>query len=147
MNGHVCKVCRYIAIDGSAPKQCPVCGAPKTAFTEDQNAIRLPDNPASLSELEKKHVPVIKVVKKCGLIPDGCMDTHVKLGEIKHPMEEAHHIIHIDFYIDKKFIARTHLTHERLNAAAALHLKPGEGKIGAVALCNLHGAWFNEAEL
>jgi len=147
MNGHVCKVCKYIAIDGSAPEYCPVCGAPKTAFTEDKNAIKLPQDTGSLSELEKKHVPVITVVKKCGLIPDGCMDAHVKLGEVNHPMIDVHYIMHIDFYIDKKFIARAYLTPEKLNAAAALHLKPGTGRIETVALCNQHGAWFKESEL
>ena len=147
MNGYVCKVCKYIAIDGDAPEHCPVCGAPKSAFLENQIAIKEPQDPGNLSDLEKKHIPVITVVKKCGLIPDECMDVHVKLGEIKHPMEEAHYIMHIDFYIDKKFVARTHLTPERLNPAAALHLKAGSGRIEAVALCNQHGAWFNEAEL
>lgn len=147
MNGHVCKVCKYIAIDGEAPERCPVCGSPKSAFLENKDAINLPKDAGSLSELEKKHVPVITLVKKCGLIPDGCMDVHVKLGEVSHPMVEVHHIMHIDFYIDKKFIARTQLTPEKLNAAAALHLKPGTGRIEAVALCNQHGAWFKEAEL
>ena len=147
MSGYVCKVCKYIAIDGEAPDKCPICSAPKSAFEERQDAIKEPQDAGNLSDLEKKHIPVIAVVKKCGLIPDECTDVHVKLGEIKHPMEEDHYIVYIDFYIDKKFVARTHLTPERLNPAAALHLKNGSGKIEAVALCNQHGAWFNEAEL
>ncbi len=147
MNGYVCKVCKYIAIDGNAPEHCPVCGAPKSAFAENENAIKQPQDTSNLSDLEKKHIPVITVVKKCGLISDGCIDAHVKLGEIQHPMEQSHYIMHIDFYIDKEFVARVHLTPERLNPAAALHLKNQEGKIEAIALCNQHGAWFNEAEL
>ena len=147
MNAYVCKICKYIAIDGEAPERCPVCGAGKSAFEENQSAIKQPQDPGNLSDLEKKHIPAITVVKKCGLIPNECTDVHVKLGEIKHPMEEAHYITHIDFYIDKKFVARTQLTPEKLNAAAALHLKPASGQIGAIALCNQHGAWFNEAEL
>lgn len=147
MNGYVCKVCEYIAIDGDTPKRCPVCGAEKSAFEENKSAIKEPQDLTNLTDLEKKHIPVITVVKKCGLIPNECTDVHVKLGEIKHPMEQAHYIMHIDFYIDKKFVARTHLTPERLNAAAALHLKLGSGKIAAIALCNQHGAWFNETEL
>ena len=147
MIGYVCKVCKYIAIDGDAPEHCPVCGAGKSAFEENHSAIKEPQDPTNLTDLEKKHIPAITVIKKCGLIPNECTDVHVKLGEIKHPMESAHYIMHIDFYIDKKFVARTHLTPERLNAAAALHLKPGEGKIAAIALCNQHGAWFNESEL
>ncbi len=147
MNGDVCKVCKYIVIDGNVPEHCPVCVAGKSAFEENHSAIKEPQDSANLTDLEKKHIPVIKVVKKCGLIPNECTDVHVKLGEIKHPMENAHYIMHIDFYIDKKFVARTQLTPEKLNAAAALHLKLGAGKIGAIALCNQHGAWFNEAQL
>jgi len=147
MKGFVCKICGFIAIDGAAPDNCPVCNAPKTAFQEKEDAIKTPQDAGNLTELEKKHIPVITVVKTCGLIPEGCHDVHVKLGEIQHPMQDDHYIMHIDFYIDKKFIARTHLTPAKLNPAAALHLKSGEGKLTAVALCNLHGAWINEQDL
>jgi superoxide reductase len=144
VRGYVCKVCKYIAIDGIAPDNCPVCTAPKTAFSEDENAINMPKDSQHLTELEKKHIPIIKIVKECGIISDGCYDLHSHLGEIKHPMEKAHHIMHIDFYLDKVFMARTHLTPDKLNPAAGLHLKEAQGHVQVVALCNLHGAWFNE---
>jgi len=147
MKGYVCKVCKFISIDGSAPEKCPVCGAPKSAFEEKDDAIKTAQDPSSLTELEKKHIPVITLVKKCGLIPEGCLDVHVKMGEIQHPMQSEHYIAHIDFYIDKKFIARVHLTPEKLNPAAALHLKASSGKLSAIELCNLHGAWINEENL
>lgn len=147
MKGFVCKVCGFISIDGAAPDKCPVCGAPKTAFEEKDDAIKTPQDENNLTELEKKHIPVITVVKKCGLIPEGCVDVHAKMGEIQHPMQPEHYINHIDFYIDKKFIARVHLTPEKLNPAAALHLKASSGKLSVVELCNLHGAWIKETEL
>lgn len=147
MKGYVCKVCAFISIDGTAPDKCPVCGAPKTAFAEKDDAIKEPKDANNLSELEKKHIPVITVVKKCGLIPEGCVDVHVKMGEIQHPMQAEHYITHIDFYIDNKFIARVHLTPEKLNPAAALHLKASSGKLSVIELCNLHGAWIKEQEL
>ncbi|MFC1576573.1 desulfoferrodoxin family protein [Candidatus Omnitrophota bacterium] len=147
MKGHVCKVCAYISIAGSAPEKCPVCGSPKTAFEEKPDAIKEPKDSGNLTDLEKKHIPVILVVKKCGLIPEGCQDVHVKMGEIQHPMTPEHSIRHIDFYIDKGFISRIHLTPEKLNPAGALHLKPGGGKLTAIALCNLHGAWLKEKDL
>ena len=100
MKGFVCKVCGFISIDGSAPEKCPVCGSPKTAFEEKEGAIKTPKDPNNLTELEKKHIPVITIVKKCGLIPEGCQDLHVKMGEIQHPMLPEHYIMHIDFYID-----------------------------------------------
>jgi len=147
MKGYVCGVCGFISIDGSAPEKCPVCGAPKTSFKEKEDAINVPKDAKNLTELEKKHVPVISVVKKCGLIPEGCQDVHVKMGEIQHPMLPEHYIMHIDFYIDKKFISRVILTPEKLNPAAALHLKAPEGKLSVVELCNIHGSWISEADL
>lgn len=147
MNGHVCKVCGYISINGEAPDNCPVCGAAKSAFLEKDDAINVPQDANNLTEGEKKHIPSITVVKKCGLIPEGCQDAHVKVGQIQHPMLPEHYIQHIDFYIDKEFIARVHLTAEKLNPAAALHLKASTGKLTAVEFCTVHGSWIGESDL
>lgn len=147
MKGIVCKVCGFISIDGQAPDKCPVCGAPKSSFESREDAIKVPKDPNNMTDLEKKHVPVIKIVKKCGLIPEGCQDVHVKMGEIPHPTLPEHYIMHIDFYIDKKFVSRVHLTPEKLNPAAALHLKPVSGKLTVIELCNIHGAWIKEVDL
>ena len=146
MKGYVCKVCGFIAINGSAPENCPVCHAPKTSF-EEKDAIKTPADPQNLTEAEKKHIPVITVVKKCGLIPEGCTDVHVKMGEIQHPMQPEHYIVHIDFYIDNEFISRIILTPDKLNPAGALHLKAKSGKLSVIELCNLHGAWIKEVNL
>jgi len=147
MKGFVCKVCGYISINGSAPENCPVCHAPKASFQEKEDAIKTPKDAKNPSELEKKHIPVITVVKKCGLIPEGCQDAHVKIGQIQHPMLAEHSIQHIDFYIDNDFISRVVLTPDKLNPAAALHLKAKAGKLTVAGLCNLHGAWINEVNL
>ena len=147
MKGFVCKVCGFISINGTAPEACPVCHAPKTSFEEKEDAIKTPADANNLTEAEKKHVPVITVAKKCGLIPEGCQDAHVKVGEIQHPMVPEHYITHIDFYIDREFISRVILTPEKLNPAAALHLKAQAGKLSVIELCNIHGAWIKEADL
>ena len=147
MKGFVCKNCGFISIDGSAPDKCPVCGSPKSAFSEKEDAIKTPADPANLTELEKKHIPVITVVKKCGLIPEGCIDVHAKMGEIQHPMLPEHFIGHIDFYIDKKYISRVMLTPEKLNPAAALHLKANSGRITVISSCNIHGNWMKESDI
>ena len=147
MKGHVCKVCGFISINGNAPENCPVCGAPKTSFLEKDDAIKVPQDSNNLTETEKKHIPSIVVVKKCGLIPEGCQDVHVKVGQIQHPMQSDHYIQHIDFYIDKAFIARVHLSPEKLNPAAALHLKTAVGKLTAIEFCTVHGAWISEVDL
>jgi len=146
MKTYVCKVCGYRSINGRAPEKCPVCGAPKSSFEEKNDAIKAPADPKNLTELEKKHIPVILVLKKCGLI-EGCTDVHVKMGEILHPMEAKHFITHIDFYLDKEFLSRIILTPEKLNPAGALHLKANKGTLTAVELCNIHGAWMKEVTL
>ena len=147
MKGYVCKVCKFISINGAAPDKCPVCGAPKSSFEEKEDAIKMPKDENNLTDLEKKHIPVITVVKKCGLIPEGCQDVHVKMGQIPHPMQREHFIMHIDFYIDREFISRVMLTADKLNPAAALHLKAPECKLSVIELCNIHGAWIKEEEL
>ena len=146
MKGFVCKICGYISINGSAPENCPVCHAPKTAFEEKEGAIKTPADEKNLTDLEKKHIPLITILKKCGLIP-GCTDVHVKMGGIQHPMQQDHYIVHIDFYIDNEFISRVILTPDKLNPAAALHLKADSGKLTVIELCNLHGAWIKEEDL
>ena len=147
MEGFVCKVCGFMSINGSAPESCPVCHAPKSSFEEKEDAIKTPKDANNLTEPEKKHVPVVKTVKTCGLIPEGCQDVHVKMGEIQHPMQAEHYIMHIDFYIDNEFISRIVLTPDKLNPAGALHLKAKSGKLSVIELCNLHGAWIKEVEL
>ncbi|MBU2474289.1 MAG: class II SORL domain-containing protein, partial [Candidatus Omnitrophica bacterium] len=91
--------------------------------------------------------PVITIARKCGLIPEGCQDVHAKVGKVQHPMLAEHYIMLIDFYLDKEFLARVHLTPEKLNPAAALHLKAESGKLSVIEHCNLHGAWIAETDL
>jgi len=147
MKGIVCKVCGFVSINGNVPEKCPACGAPKTSFEEKDDAIKTPADANNLNESEKKHIPVITVVKQCGLIPESCQDVHVKVGQIQHPMTDEHYINHIDFYIDKEFISRVSLTPVKLNPAAALHVKAGSGKLTAIESCTLHGKWIAEADL
>lgn len=141
MQGFVCKVCKFVAIDAEAPDKCPVCSADKTAFENKLEAINTPEDATGLNEKEKKHIPVI-------IVPEGCQDAYikVKVGEITHPMQDEHHIVHIDLYLNKVFLGRMMLS-PSLNPAAGFHLKPGAGEISCVELCNLHGAWINTCRI
>ncbi len=62
-------------------------------------------------------------------------------------MLAEHSIVHIDVYLNQNFIARIHLTPEACNPAGALHLKSTEGTLSAVAYCDVHGVWMNEATI
>ncbi|MBN1671572.1 MAG: hypothetical protein JXR37_11090 [Kiritimatiellae bacterium] len=140
-----CAGCGHIEFE-EAPQTCLVCGAKKNAFKENPDAIRQPGHPREPTDSEKKHIPHIVVVKQCGLIPDGsCTDVHVKVGEIEHVMQPDHHIRHIDYYLNHKFISRVWLSPETCHPAAGLHLRAPEGShILALENCNVHGNWMSE---
>lgn len=146
MKTFVCKVCGHIEFN-EAPLNCPVCGVPQNNFEEKPDIIHKPGETKTQGESEKKHIPAITIVRICGLIPQGCMDVHVKVGEIEHPMLKEHFITFIDFYLNHTYLARVELSPERLHPAAALHLKADQGILSAVEHCNLHGYWMAEATL
>lgn len=146
MNTFICAKCGYLAFD-VAPEICPVCGAPKKAFELDTTAIKKPVDPNNLTELEKKHIPVIKINRQCGLAGPGCIDAHIKVGEILHVMEAKHYIMYIDIYLDRAFLGRYHLTAEKLNPLLGIHLKTTTAKLLALENCNLHGRWIAEVEI
>ncbi|MDR1941267.1 MAG: hypothetical protein LBQ47_02965 [Endomicrobium sp.] len=146
MESKVCKACGYVALDGNT-ETCPVCHL-KNVFEEKQDAYKMPDFKAEKGESEKKHIPAITVVEKCGLIPGtGCIDVHVKIGEITHPALPEHYITNITFYLNGKFIASALLSAD-INPAAVVHLKGGtKGKVQVIENCNVHGKWYNEVEI
>lgn len=147
MNIFVCKVCGHIEF-GSAPEKCPVCAQPKDQFELKPDAIKKPANPAQLTDGDKKHIPKIVILKECGLIPGGgCYDVHVKVGEMEHVMEAKHWIMYIDYYLNKKFVARVEFAPEGCHPAAGLHMKAASGTITAIENCNVHGMWMSEAKL
>jgi len=128
------------------PDNCPVCHAPKEKFAEKDDAIKTPADASALADLEKKHVPLIKVNKSCSLL-GGCVDVHALMGEIIHPMLPEHFITSVDFYLDDQFLSRVILTPEKMNPAAGHHLKVSSGRITVIPHCNLHGSWIAEADL
>ena len=140
MNGFLCGACGHIALD-KAPEKCPLCGSPKSVFKE-QDTIKTAEDEGP----KEKHVPVIKVVKKCGLVGNGCTDVHVRIGDIPHPMEPDHFIVFVDFYVDRKVVSRVRLTPDT-NPAASVHIKSSSGKLTAIEFCNKHGYWINETDL
>jgi len=146
MKVYLCAICGHVAFD-EAPEHCPVCHAPREKFAERNDLIKKAGDGVVGGEAEKKHVPAITIVKVCGLIPNGCLDVHVKIGEIEHPMAPEHHITFIDFYLDRKYMARVSLTPENCHPAAALHLKATSGTVQAIENCNKHGWWFAEKPL
>lgn len=152
MKTFVCKVCRHIEFD-KAPKECPVCRASIENFENYPEAIKRPVDAGNLSEMEKKHIPVITISKDSGLIPSSeCIDVHVKVGEILHGMEIEDYITFIDYYvtdanIKKKYISRTGLRSNKNRPTTVLQFNNlTSGILTVVANCSTHGSWMTKAD-
>jgi len=140
MKTFVCQVCGHVAF-GTAPDNCPICGAPKEQFKETADAIKRAVDPANMTDAEKKHTPVIKITGN---------SVAVTVGEIIHPMTVEHHIMYVDFYIDNCGIRRIPLgpspampnspLMSEPKASTELNFKPGQ-EVKVLSNCNLHGRW------
>ncbi len=140
----ICGICGHIAF-GSAPDNCPVCGASKNNFSQNDTVFE--DAMEKSKEGAVKHIPSVTVNKTCGLVPENtCWDVIVRVGETLHPMEEKHFIQWIDCYVDDKYVSRIQLT-PGTNPAVIFHLKAAGSKVKIVEMCNLHGHWQAEADL
>jgi superoxide reductase len=98
--------------------------------------------PDKMSDLEKKHVPVITApdsVKK-----GECFEVTVEVGKyLKHPTEPGHFINFVELYADHTYIGRMHLTHSTTCPVAkfCVQLDHIHKELRAFEWCNLHGTW------
>jgi superoxide reductase len=144
MKMYVCSVCGHIEF-GSAPDNCPVCHAPKDKFA--LNDAVFSDAMKKFPDKAESHAPVISIKKEPSLVADmPCKEVSVRVGKMMHPMEEAHHIRFIDFYMDDKFVDRFPIGLQ-LYPAVSFYVKAPGSKIRMVEWCNLHGYWQTEAEM
>ncbi len=118
--------------------RCPICGNVIEVVNGNVNMVKCCGATPVLMEANtvdaavEKHVPVYEI--------DG-EEIIVKVGEVIHPMEDAHYITFI-----------TLVTNDRV---IRVDLKPGDEPIvrlpyviGSVIYeyCNLHGLWKNEVK-
>ena len=144
MSVFICGVCNHAEF-GSAPDQCPACGAPKESFSQNDNVFL--EAAEKSKEGAVKHIPAVRVNKVCKLIPEeSCVDVIVRVGETLHPMEEKHHIQFIDCYVDNQYVSRIILT-PGVFASGVFHLKTTGSKVRIVEFCNLHGHWQADTDL
>lgn len=123
MKFYICEHCKNIitkAVDSGVPVVC--CGQPMKELV-----------PGATDGAHEKHVPFVTI--------DGNV-VKVQVGEVEHPMMEAHYI---------QFIAL-----ETKGGSQIKNLKPGDKPVAefvlsdgdeAVAVyeyCNLHGLWVKE---
>ena len=145
MKVFICQVCGHLAFNNS-PDNCPVCGAPKEKFIQNDNIFK--ESSQKSPEAEVKHTPAVIVNKSCQLVTESqCTDVIVRIGKVMHPMEEKHYIHFIDAYQNNKFIARTEFGPLNVFPATCFHLKEGSGKITIVENCTVHGYWMSTLSL
>jgi superoxide reductase len=111
--------------------------------------INRPEEPANLSEMEMKHIPIIEAP---GTVQAGePFQVTIQVGEIPHVMEEGHHIQWIDLYSGENFLGKVILTPVFTRAEVTLTLVKGGGHgtstLRAVERCNLHGLWEGTKEI
>jgi len=107
-----------------------------------------PEDPLNLSDLEKKHLPVIEApetVKKGEFF-----EVRVKIGKLlAHPNEYKHFILFVELYADNTFLARVDLTAVRTcpQISLCLSLQHPIEELRAYTTCNLHGSWMGRSPI
>ena len=105
-------------------------------------------DPESMSDLEKKHVPVISApdsVKK-----GECFEVTVEVGKHKaHPSEPGHFINFVELYADHSYLGRQHFVHTMVCPVAkfCIQLEHIHKELRAFEWCNLHGTWQGVKEI
>ena len=90
-------------------------------------------NANSTEAATEKHIPVIE--NESNIV-------HITVGEVLHPMEEAHYIEWI--YLETTEGIKRKKLQPNDNPIAEFALLDGEKVINAYAYCNLHGLWLKE---
>jgi superoxide reductase len=108
-----------------------------------------PKDAANMTELEKKHMPVIDCP---GTVKAGePFQVKINVGEIPHVMEEGHFIQWIDVYFKDNFFARVELTPKFTRPEVTLtlerHSKHSSSTLRVIERCNLHGQWEASKEI
>jgi superoxide reductase len=95
-----------------------------------------------LTDLEKKHVPVITAPEK--VKAGECFEVTVEVGKLlAHPNEIAHFIGFIELYAGHIHLARMDFTARTTCPVmkVCVALPKDLGPLRAFERCNLHGAW------
>ena len=99
-------------------------------------------DPNDLSDLEKKHLPVLSApdTVKAGEF----FEVTVEVGKLlAHPNDPDHHISFIQLYVGDVYLARLDLVPVRTQPVmrTLVRLDKDLGPLRAFEYCNIHGAW------
>ncbi|AQT67976.1 Putative superoxide reductase [Anaerohalosphaera lusitana] len=113
--------------------------------------INVPENTQdveSMTDLEKKHLPVITApesVKK-----GETFEVTVEVGKYKeHPNEPKHHFEFMELYAGHTYLGRIDFMAQITEPVMKMHvtLDHIHGDLRAFAYCNLHGVWMGKAPI
>lgn len=102
----------------------------------------------SMTDLEKKHTPVITAPSSAK--KGECFEVTVEVGKLlAHPNEPGHHIEFVDLYADCTYLARMSFTGGTTcpTMKVCVALDHVHANLRALAYCNLHGNWMGEAPI
>jgi superoxide reductase len=113
--------------------------------------INKPADPKNLTDLEKKHIPVISSPEAVAAGEPFNVTVHV--GSILHVMEEKHYIEWVELYLNDKKIGKAEFSPKDEKAEAVFKVEAEktlagtEGKLRALEHCNVHGFWEEFTEI
>ena len=119
--------------------KCEVCGNIVAKYADSGVAVSCCGQPMaelaanSTDAAGEKHVPVVEVSGN---------KVVVKVGEVAHPMTEAHLISWI--YLETNLGGQERLLTAADEPKAEFALADGEKPLRAYEFCNLHGLWVTE---
>ena len=103
---------------------------------------------AEMSDLEKKHLPIITAPKR--VKKNEPFEVTVEVGKLlAHPNEPGHFIQFIELYSGDTYLARMDFTAKTTSPImkATICLDHSHGKLRAFERCNLHGTLENEFDI
>ena len=110
--------------------------------------VNRPQNMNDLTDLEKKHLPVITAPES--VKANEPFEVTVEVGKLlAHPNEHGHYINFIHLYAGDAFLARLDLIPGRSNPTmkVMVQLDRDLGPLRAYEFCNLHGTWETDKPL
>ena len=109
--------------------------------------VNKPKDINNLTDLEKKHLPVIEAPDEAAAGEP--FEVTIEVGKLlAHPNEPGHHIEFIDLYLDRVFVARVDLAAVKACPRITLPVALSRGGVlRAFACCNLHGVWEGTREI
>jgi len=105
------------------------------------STINKPENPNNLTDLEKKHIPIIEAPNSVAAGESFKLTVHVgKL--LTHPNEPGHHIQWVVLLNGSLTLAIVHFTPSTTQSKVSLEITLDKtSNIRALSRCNLHGEW------